>query len=82
MERPGNKIWIGPPQEHMAIALSFKTGRFLRRSVGFSGIQGAVVTGTQGMGVKTPAAATVAARTAGFAMFWHIAKGIIFSIGM
>ena len=42
---------------------------------------GAVVTGIQGMGVKTPEAAAVADATDGFAIELHIAKGIIFTIG-
>jgi len=40
-----------------------------------------VVTGTQGWGVSTPNAAAVAADTAGFAMFVHIANGVMFAMG-
>jgi hypothetical protein len=33
------------------------------------------------MGVSTPIAAAVAAATAGFAMLWHMPKGVIFTNG-
>ena len=49
--------------------------------VGFPGIQGDEVTGMQGMGVKTPNAAVVAAATMGFANELHIPKGIILRKG-
>jgi len=45
------------------------------------GTQGAEITGTQGAGVGTPAAAAVAAITAGFAGELHIPKGGILAIG-
>jgi len=35
----------------------------------------------QGIGVNAPMAAAVAAATMGFAMLWHIPKGIIFTMG-
>ena len=50
-------------------------------TVGDPGAQGAAVTGTQGIGVKTPNAAAVAAATCGFAMEVHIPKGMILTIG-
>lgn len=40
------------------------------------------MTGTQGIGVKTPSAAAVAAATAGFAGDEHMPNGIIFTIGL
>lgn len=46
------------------------------------GAQGAGMTGTQGIGVRTPSAAAVAAATVGFAMDEHIPKGGMFLIGM
>ena len=45
-------------------------------------LQGAGVTGIQGIGVKTPSAAAVAAATVGFAMELHMPKGMIFTIGI
>ena len=45
------------------------------------GIQGAEVTGIQGIGVSTPSAAAVAAMTIGFVGELHIAKGMMFFIG-
>src|SRR4051794_28426289 len=39
------------------------------------GIQGAGVIGVQGIGVRTPSAAAVAAATAGFARLLHMPKG-------
>lgn len=50
-------------------------------TVGEPGDQGAVVTGVQGMGVRTPAA-DVAAATVGFEVDLHIAKGMMFVIGI
>lgn len=46
-------------------------------TVGEPGIQGAVVTGIQGIGVKTPNAAAVAEATVGFARDVHMPKGRI-----
>lgn len=46
------------------------------------GAHGAGITGTQGIGVKTPKAAAVAEATSGFAMELHIPKGGMFTIGM
>lgn len=55
---------------------------FATSTVEEPGAYGAVVTGMQGMGVKTPKAAAVADATDGFAIELHIAKGMIFSIGI
>jgi len=46
------------------------------------GAQGAGMTGTHGMGVRTPSAAVVAAATVGLAMDEHMAKGGMFFIGI
>jgi hypothetical protein len=46
------------------------------------GVQGLVVTGMQGMGVRTPKAAAVAEATVGLAMDIHMPKVGIFVIGM
>ena len=46
------------------------------------GSQGPAGTGIQGMGVKTPRAAAVAAATMGFAGLLHMPKGMIFRKGI
>jgi hypothetical protein len=46
------------------------------------GAHGATTLGMHGMGVSTPIAAAVAAATIGLAGLWHIAKGMMFIIGM
>ena len=51
-------------------------------TVGEPGVQGDVVAGTHGCGVKTPSAAAVAAATCGFAGDWHMPNGMILVIGM
>jgi len=51
------------------------------RQVAEPGTQGAV-TGMQGMGVKTPSAAAVAAATVGLAMDIHMPKVGMFVMGM
>src|SRR5580704_7119349 len=51
-------------------------------TVGEPTTQGAVVIGTQGIGVSTPSAAAVAAATMGLARLWHIAKGGTFIMGL
>ena len=40
------------------------------------------MTGMQGMGVRTPKAAAVADATVGFAMDWHIPKGMMLTMGL
>lgn len=62
---------------HVLLLLGFPP----TNTVGDPGAQGAAVTGTQGIGVKTPSAAAVAAATCGFAMEVHIPKGMILTIG-
>jgi ABC-type Co2+ transport system permease subunit len=48
---------------------------------GEPGVQGAVTTGKQAAGVKTPSLAAVAAATAGLVIVLHSGKGGIFFIG-
>jgi len=55
---------------------------FFTNTVGFPGIQGATVLGTQGIGVNTPKAAEVADATVGFAKDWHIPKVAILTKGL
>ena len=59
-----------------------RAGKFPRSTVGAPGVQGDGVTGTQGIGVRTPKAAEVADATAGFEMEVHIPKGMMFTMGM
>ena len=65
----------------MHLHVLFTVGFPPTNTVGDPGAQGAAVTGTQGIGVKTPSAAAVAAATCGFAMEVHIPKGMILTIG-
>ena len=60
----------------------FKAGIFAIMVLVQPGVQGAGVTGMQGIGVNTPSAAVVAAATVGFANEVHMAKGGIFTIGI
>src|SRR5438046_573561 len=71
-----------PPQLHISFAESFSAGMFPIKTVGAPTIQGAVVTGMHGMGVKTPNAAAVAAATMGFAIDWHMPNGRMLTIGL
>jgi len=50
-------------------------------TVGDPGIQGAAVTGTQGIGVRTPSAAAVAEATVGLAVDMHMPKGRMLTPG-
>ncbi len=71
-----------PPQVHISLDLLFTAGNIPTNTVGLPGSQGAAVTGIQGIGVKTPKAATVAAATVGLAGDLHITKGRILSKGL
>ena len=63
------------------LEVSFRVGMFARWTVGQPGAQGAGVTGTHGMGVRTPRAADVADATVGLARDVHIPKGMILTMG-
>ena len=71
-----------PAQLHMHLHVLLSAGFPPTSTVGEPGVHGAEITGVQGIGVKTPAAAAVAADTCGFAMDVHIPKGIMLVIGM
>lgn len=77
-----------PPQAQQHWLPCSSTGPAGVITVGFVGIQGAVITGTHGIGVrvKTPraaaVAAAVAAATVGFVIVIHIPNGITFTIGI
>ena len=67
---------------HIKVDELFSAGIFAIMTVGAPTIQGAVVMGIQGIGVKTPKAAAVAAATIGFAMDMHEPKGAMFIMGL
>jgi hypothetical protein len=58
-----------------------RTGPADSKTVGADGIQGAAMAGMQGIGVRTPSAAAVAAATVGFAGLVHMPNGTILTIG-
>lgn len=66
----------------MSVLLLFNVGLFLIITVGEPGVHGAVVTGMQGWGVRTPCAAAVAAATCGLEGVVHIPNGITFVMGI
>lgn len=65
----------------MHFELLFRAGKLLIRTVGDPGNHGAGVTGMQGMGVRTPKAAVVAAATVGLAREEHMPNGGMFTMG-
>lgn len=67
---------------HISLEVWVKAGFPAMSTVGEPGAQGAVRTGIQGIGVRTPKAAAVAAATIGFAGQLHMPNGIIFTIGL
>ena len=71
-----------PPQAQTSLDVLFRAGWLPTRTVGEPGIQGLVVLGTQGWGVKTPIAAAVAAATWGLAMELHMPKGMMLTMGL
>ena len=79
---PGLVIVIIPPHMHMHCDVLSRAAWFAIKTVSAPGIHGAVVTGMQGTGVRTPIAADVAAATCGFDGVVHIPKGMMFTIGM
>ena len=81
MGGPGS-IDICPPQVHINLHVSVKAGFFPISTVGEPGAHGPGITGTQGMGVKTPKAADVALATVGLDNELHTPKGMIFFIGI
>lgn len=78
---PGITMLITPAKAHMHVHVLLRAGMLLIITVGLPGIHGADVIGVQGIGVRTPSAAAVAAATAGFAILMHIAKGLMFIKG-
>jgi hypothetical protein len=74
-------IFMTPPHIHMHWSVLLSTGPIDVRQVGLVGIHGAGMAGTQGIGVKTPSAAAVAAATVGLDRVIHIPNGQIFRNG-
>jgi hypothetical protein len=70
--QPGIVIDITPPQLHISLLELLSAGVFATITVGDPGAHGAVVRGTQGMGVNTPKLAAVAAITTGLLREEHI----------
>jgi len=70
-----------PAQVHISFELLSSAGMFAIITVGAPGTHGAVVTGTQGMGVNTPSAAAVAAITVGLEGALHMPNGGILTMG-
>jgi len=70
-----------PPHAHISFDESFSVGMLPTSIVGEPGAHGAGVTGTHGIGVKTPSAAAVAAATVGFDSELHMPNGGTFVIG-
>lgn len=72
---------ITPPHWHMHVEVLSRAGMPPIITVGEPGVHGAVVTGMQGIGVRTPRAAAVAEATMGLAMDIHMPKGGMFTMG-
>ena len=62
---PGTLMEITPPHMHISLELLFSAGRLPSNTVGARGRQGAMVMGIQGIGVRAPSAAAVAAAVSG-----------------
>src|SRR2546430_816394 len=71
-----------PPQVHMQVEVLLRAGMLPSMQVAEPGVQGEVVTGMQGMGVRTPRAAAVAEATVGLAMDMHMPKVRMLVMGM
>ena len=72
---------IAPPQLQLHWQVLLSAGTSPTMTVGDPGAHGAAVTGTHGMGVRTPMAAAVAAATVGFDGDMHMPNGAIFTTG-
>jgi hypothetical protein len=78
----GEVMVIAPPHEQVQVEEMFRAGIPPSITVGEPGAHGATVTGMQGIGVRTPSAAAVAAATVGFEGDMHIPKVGMFTIGL
>jgi hypothetical protein len=66
----------------MHLLVLLRAGKFAIVTVAEPGAHGPAIIGVQGIGVRTPKAAAVAAATAGLAGERHIPKGGIFTKGL
>ena len=66
----------------MSLQVLLRAGMPPTSTVALPGTQVPAGTGTQGIGVRTPSAAAVAAATAGFAIDEHIPNGMTLAIGL
>ena len=82
MNSPGVVKVITPAQVHISMWVLSKVGWLSRITVGTPVIHGEGVIGMQGIGVRTPNAAAVAAATVGLAGLIHMPNGMMFTIGM
>lgn len=73
---------MDPPQMHVFFAEFTSMGLPKIFTIGLTGVHGDGTTGTQGIGVKTPLFAMVAANTTGFLIFLHIPKGKMLKHGI
>ena len=73
---------ITPAHIHMALQLLSNVGNPPVNTAVLPVIQGVTVMGMQGIGVRTPSAAAVAAATMGLAMLEHIPKVGISAMGV
>jgi len=73
---------ITPPQLQFNLQLWCNEGILPILTEWLPGAHGAIVAGTQGIGVKIPNAEALAAATVGFAKEEHIPKGRIFTKGL
>jgi hypothetical protein len=78
---PALLTWITPPHMHIRVDVLLSAGILLIKNVGAPTTHGAVVAGTQGIGVRAPMAAAVAAATVGLASELHMPKGMMLTSG-
>jgi len=79
---PGVTKVMTPAHMHINIDVLSSAGMLPSSTVGAPGTHGETVAGIQGMGVRTPIAAAVAAATMGFAGDMHMPNGMILTNGM
>ena len=79
---PGSTKLMTPAHMHINVEVLSSVGMSASNTVGAPGTHGATVIGMQGIGVRTPMAAAVAAATIGFAGEIHTPNGMMFTIGI
>lgn len=78
---PAKVTVITPAHAHIQVETLLSAGMLPIITVAEPGTHGAVMTGTQGIGVNTPDAAAVAVMTVGFVGALHMPNGIMLTIG-